>query len=84
MRRARDLHGAIATRLQRGDSVDGFGHPLYPDGDPRAVADELHAQYLLGYAPPKRDGKVHKIDVRINGAGGLKPRARRSYVASKE
>ena len=47
MRRARDLHGAIATRLQRGDSVDGFGHPLYPDGDPRAVAlfDLLRASY---------------------------------------
>lgn len=47
------------------------------------VADELHAQYLLGYAPPKRDGKVHKIDVRLTRAG-LKPRARRSYVAPKE
>jgi VWFA-related protein len=46
------------------------------------VADELHAQYLLGYAPPKRDGKVHKIDVRVTGKG-LKPRARRSYVAPK-
>jgi len=47
------------------------------------VADELHAQYLLGYAPPKRDGKVHKIDVHVTGAG-MKPRARRSYVAPKE
>jgi Ca-activated chloride channel homolog len=47
------------------------------------VADELHAQYLLGYAPPKRDGKVHKIDVRVNKPG-LKARARRSYVAPKE
>jgi Ca-activated chloride channel homolog len=47
------------------------------------VADELHAQYLLGFAPPKRDGKVHKIDVRVTG-NGLKPRARRSYVAPKE
>jgi VWFA-related protein len=47
------------------------------------VADELHAQYLLGFAPPKRDGKVHKIDVRVTG-NGLKPRARRSYIAPKE
>ncbi len=47
-----------------------------------AVADELHTQYLLGFAPPKRDGKVHKIDVRLS-EGGLKPRARRSYVAPK-
>ena len=37
MRRARDLEGAIADRLRRGEAIDGFGHPLYPDGDPRAV-----------------------------------------------
>jgi VWFA-related protein len=46
------------------------------------VADELHSQYLLGFAPPKRDGKVHDIDVRV-AQSGLKPRARKSYVASK-
>jgi Ca-activated chloride channel family protein len=48
-----------------------------------AVADELHTQYLLGFAPPRRDGKVHDIDVRVS-ASGMKPRARRSYVAAKE
>jgi Ca-activated chloride channel homolog len=47
------------------------------------VADELHSQYLIGFAPPKRDGKVHEIDVRLTQKG-LKPRARRSYVAAKE
>lgn len=46
------------------------------------VADELHNQYLLGFAPPKRDGKTHEIDVRV-GAKGLKARGRRSYVAPK-
>jgi Ca-activated chloride channel family protein len=46
------------------------------------VVDELHAQYLLGYAPPKRDGKSHEIDVRVSEKG-LKPRARKSYVAPK-
>jgi VWFA-related protein len=44
------------------------------------VADELHSQYLIGFAPPKRDGEVHDIDVRVTGRG-LKPRARKSYVA---
>jgi Ca-activated chloride channel family protein len=44
------------------------------------VADELHGQYLLGFAPPRRDGKVHKIEVRL-ARSGLKPRARKSYVA---
>jgi Ca-activated chloride channel homolog len=47
------------------------------------VADELHAQYLLGFGTPKRDGKVHDINVRVlNGAG--KARARKNYVAPKE
>src|SRR5262245_4662767 len=46
------------------------------------VADELHSQYLLGYTPPKRDGKVHEIEVRT-AVKGLKPRARKSYVAPK-
>ncbi len=46
------------------------------------VADELHSQYLLGYAPPKKDGKTHKIDVRVSQRG-MEPRARKSYVASK-
>src|SRR5215212_2844109 len=46
------------------------------------VADELHTQYLLGFAPPRRDGKVHDINVRVS-QGGVKPRARKSYVAPK-
>ena len=46
------------------------------------VADELHRQYLIGFAPPKRDGKAHDIEVRVNERG-LKARARRSYVAPK-
>jgi len=47
------------------------------------VADELHSQYLIGFEPPKRDGKVHDIDVKIPGRKGLEPRARKSYVAPK-
>ena len=27
---------AIESQLRRGETVPGFGHPLYPDGDPRA------------------------------------------------
>jgi citrate synthase len=34
----RRLKAAVAARLRRGDRVDGFGHPLYPHGDPRATA----------------------------------------------
>src|SRR5690242_5352230 len=36
LRRARSLPEAIAQRIRRGESIDGFGHPLYRDGDPRA------------------------------------------------
>ena len=46
------------------------------------VADELHSQYLIAFAPPKRDGKVHDIDVRVSQRG-LTPRARKSYVAPR-
>jgi Ca-activated chloride channel homolog len=47
------------------------------------VADELHSQYLIGFAPPKRDGKVHEIDVRVSERG-MKPRARKTYVAPRD
>jgi VWFA-related protein len=46
------------------------------------VADELHNQYLLGFAPPRRDGKVHDIEVEV-ARKGVTPRARRSYVAPR-
>ncbi|HEU4690540.1 MAG TPA: VWA domain-containing protein [Vicinamibacterales bacterium] len=47
------------------------------------VVDELHSQYLIGFAPPKRDGKVHDLEVRVVLQRGLKPRARKNYVAPK-
>ncbi len=47
-----------------------------------AVVDELHTQYLLGFALPKRDGKVHDLSVKIK-KDGTKSRARKSYLAPK-
>lgn len=66
----------------------GGGYVEIKPGDDLAeaferVAEELHGQYLLGFAPPKRDGKAHDIDVRV-APNGLTPRARRSYVAPKD
>lgn len=46
------------------------------------VADELHSQYLIGFAPPRRDGKVHDIEVKVSRRG-LEPRARTKYLAPK-
>lgn len=44
------------------------------------IADELHSQYLLGFTPSVRDGKVHEIKVDVKHRG-MKARARRDYVA---
>jgi citrate synthase len=33
----RGARETVAARLRRGDALPGFGHPLYPDGDPRAA-----------------------------------------------
>ena len=33
---AAGVRAALAGRLKRGESIPGFGHRLYPDGDPRA------------------------------------------------
>ena len=46
------------------------------------IINELHSQYLIGFEPPKRDGKKHDIRVRLS-EGGLEPRARKSYIAPK-
>ena len=46
------------------------------------VADELHSQYLIGFAPPQRDGKRHDLEVRLTQRG-LTARARKSYIAPK-
>ena len=38
LQQSRHPRGAVNARLRRGESIDGFGHPLYRDGDPRATA----------------------------------------------
>jgi Ca-activated chloride channel homolog len=43
------------------------------------VAQELHSQYVLGFAPAM-DGKQHKVEVRLKKPG-LIARARKSYQA---
>jgi VWFA-related protein len=46
----------------------------------KTIADELHLQYLLGFAPTKFDGKRHEIKVRVTRPG-VTVRAREAYVA---
>ncbi len=71
-RTAEETGGGYAEVTLRDDLGAAFGE----------IVRELHSQYLLGYEPPKRDGKTHKIAVRVS-AHGLEPRARKSYIAPK-
>lgn len=52
------------------------------DASFRRVADELHSQYLIGFSPAKADGKLHKLEVRVD-VPGLTVRTRKSYVAAQ-
>lgn len=55
---------AVSARLQRGDALPGFGHRLYPNGDPRATA-LLNA---IGIGPSDR-----ALIEAVEAATGLKP-----------
>jgi VWFA-related protein len=69
---ALDSGGGYLELVPRGDLGEAFAR----------VAEELHSQYLIGFLPPARDGKAHDIDVKVSEKG-LKPRARKSYLAPK-
>lgn len=47
------------------------------------VAQELRSQYLIGFAPVSLDGKVHKLEVKVNKPG-MTVRARKSYLAAPD
>ena len=47
------------------------------------VAQELHSQYVIGFAPTQLDGRVHKLTVKMKQPG-MTARARRSYVAAAD
>lgn len=56
----------IAARLRRGERVSGFGHPLYPGGDPRGAA-------LLSLArrAGKRSRQIERIDAFVDAGAEL-------------
>ena len=45
---AESIRGFVSTRWQRGDDLPGFGHVLYPHGDPRAT--EILARLRMAHA----------------------------------
>ena len=87
-----DLRGALASTLpdpslgRVADDTGGGYFELMPRDNLQTtfarVADELHQQYLLGFAPPAKDGKTHKIEVKLK-QDGAKVRFRKSYKAPK-
>jgi VWFA-related protein len=48
----------------------------------KRVADELHHQYVIGFAPTLLDGKTHHLVLKVKS--GLAVRARRTYLATRE
>ena len=49
----------MAGRLARGERLPGFGHPLYPDGDPRA---DRNPGGFRGYRPkPTPSAKARRL-----------------------
>ena len=47
------------------------------------VATELRSQYLIAFTPLTLDGKVHKLEVRVNRPA-MTVRARKSYLAASD
>ena len=47
------------------------------------VANELHAQYVLGFSPTVLDGRLHKLDLVVKRPG-MTARSRKSYLADPE
>jgi VWFA-related protein len=49
----------------------------------KIIEDEMRSQYALGFAPsnPERDGKFHRLEVRV-AQKGLKVRTRKGYYAT--
>ncbi len=56
--RVGDAQQVIAQRLQRGEAIPGFGHPLYPGGDPRGA--ELTRQ-ALQYADAHTADRIRSV-----------------------
>jgi citrate synthase len=70
-----DPAGAIAARLARGERIPAFGHPLYPDGDPRAAA------LLSRLQPPAR---VRRLIEAMQAMTGIAPNIDCALVALEQ
>ncbi len=71
MSNRQDVEDAVVQRLKDNDPVPGFGHPLYPDGDPRAAA--LLAMVGDKYGDDANFIRAQRVVGVMAEAGGLKP-----------
>lgn len=71
LRKIADQTGGGYTELQWSDDLNASF---------QRVAEELHSQYVLGFSPEKPDGKLHKLEVKVN-VPGVTVRTRKSYVS---
>jgi citrate synthase len=61
----------VRERLRRGENLPGFGHPLYPEGDPRAA---LLLQMLAGVSPrPAGLARIQRLIDAVNESCGRPP-----------
>ncbi|MFZ3032584.1 MAG: citrate synthase family protein [Parvibaculum sp.] len=71
MAHRQDLDDAVLARLRNGDPVPGFGHPLYPDGDPRGQA--LMSMMRQSFSDDPAFQRSQRIMDVMEEAAGVKP-----------
>jgi VWFA-related protein len=81
-----DTNPGVLKKLAR----ETGGERYLPDSpgrllqDCRHIARAIRSSYVIGYEPPRRDGRYHRVRVEVRGAAGrrLDARTRLGYVAS--
>lgn len=87
-----DIGSAFAENLERSEGAESIaadtgGFSVKNNNDLtkglQRIADETRVYYLLGYNPTNtaRDGKLRKIEVKVNPNKDIKVRARKGYYA---
>lgn len=68
VRTEEEARGLVEARLKGGESIVGFGHPLYPDGDPRylALVDGIAALYPQSEGLARTQALVREVE-RVTG-----------------
>lgn len=70
-REASSIRDFIATRWQRGDDLPGFGHALYPNGDPRAT--EILARLRASYSGTPAMQSLESVIAAAEDISGQRP-----------